>query len=114
MARATGRPVTRSHTTVVSRWFAIPIAARSSVDSPAWCNASGTTRAVLRQISSASCSTQPGSGKCWRCSCCAIETMRPAWSNNRQRVEVVPWSIAATTRSLTDLPPIGWTPLARS
>ena len=61
-ARATGRPVARSHTTVVSRWLAMPIATTCSGAAPARCTASGTTRRTLRQISAASCSTQPGRG----------------------------------------------------
>ena len=59
---ATGRPVPRSQTTVVSRWFVIPIAARSVARMPAAASASSAAAATLAQISSGSCSTHPGCG----------------------------------------------------
>ena len=59
IAGATGRPVERSQSNVVSRWFVMAIVSTSS--SPARAAASRT----LCQISSGSCSTQPGRGKCW-------------------------------------------------
>src|SRR5205823_1775974 len=62
MARATGDPLSRSQRTVVSRWLVTPTAARSDGATPAAARASGTTAATERQISSASCSTQPGRG----------------------------------------------------
>src|ERR1700749_3091119 len=37
----------------------------------------------------------------WWCSIWATETMRPERSKTRHRDEAVPWSIAATYRSLT-------------
>ena len=60
---ATGRPVRRSHSTAVSRWLVMPIACRSPA--PIRASASATTAAwsTLCQISSGSCSTQPGCGK---------------------------------------------------
>ena len=58
IAGATGRPVARSQSSVVSRWFVI--ATRSTPSSPA----SPAAARTLCQISSGSCSTQPGRGKC--------------------------------------------------
>ena len=53
-------PVLRSHTTVVSRWFVMPIAAidRGSIPVSAAASAAHTDA----QMSSGSCSTQPGLG----------------------------------------------------
>ena len=62
IARASGVPVCRSQMTVVSRWFAMPSATMFSGPSPALRSAAGTMRVTLRQISSASCSTQPDRG----------------------------------------------------
>src|SRR3954453_4966707 len=95
MALYTGRPVARSHTTVVSRWFVMPSARRSAACNCAFESASCTTETTLRQISSASCSTQPGRGKIWRCSFCPTDTTRPSASKIRHRDEAVPWSTAA-------------------
>jgi hypothetical protein len=61
-AFASGAPVFRSHTTVVSRWFVMPTAASSLGFTPPRASASAITAWVLRQISAASCSTQPGFG----------------------------------------------------
>ena len=91
----TGAPVARSHTTVVSRWFAIPSATRSPGASCALASASRTTSSTLRQISHGSCSTHPGRGKIWWCSFWPTDTIRACWSNTRQRDEAVPWSMAA-------------------
>ncbi len=60
MARATGSPVVRFQTTVVSRWSVMPMAATG------WSNSAVTwasVAATASQISPASCSTQPGWGK---------------------------------------------------
>ena len=62
IALARGTPVCRFQITLVSRWLAIPSATRFSGCSPALRSAAGTMRVTLRQISSASCSTQPGRG----------------------------------------------------
>ena len=62
MARWIGTPVARSHTTVVSRWFVMPMAAISVPSTRASDNAERTERSTVDQISSASCSTQPGCG----------------------------------------------------
>ena len=55
-----------------------------------------TTACTFDQISVASCSTQPGLGKIWRCSRWSTATIAPSWSKTMQRLDVVPWSIAAT------------------
>ena len=49
-------------------------------------------------ISCGSCSTQPGRGKCWRCSCWATDTIRARSSNTKHLDDAVPWSIEATYR----------------
>ena len=67
IARCTGRPVARSHTTAVSRWFVIPIAERSPAPIPAAARAAAAVSSTLAHSSSGSCSTHPGCGKC-----CAI------------------------------------------
>jgi len=90
MACRTGVPELRSQTTTVSRWLAIPTAAMSAAVAPTSRSTRGTMRPTLRQISAASCSTQPGFGKYWRCSSCATDTSCPPWSNRIDRVEVVP------------------------
>ena len=77
IARPTGRPVWRSHSTVVSRWLAMPSATTWSGVTPAWARASGAMRSRLCQISIGSCSTQPGLGKCCLCSRCVTATRRP-------------------------------------
>ena len=64
-----------------------------------------TIRARLRQISTASCSTQPGRGKCCWCSRWTTETSRPRASNRMHRVEVVPWSMDITYRWTMCAPP---------
>jgi hypothetical protein len=64
-------------------------------------NACGMIRSTLRQISTASCSTQPGRGWYWRCSRWETATSRAFWSNTMHRVDVVPWSIAITKRCTT-------------
>ena len=61
-AFANGLPVLRLHTTVVSRWLVMPIAAISAGRRERFCTASAITSWVRRQISSGSCSTQPGFG----------------------------------------------------
>ena len=66
IAGYTGRPLRRSHTTVVSRWFVIPTAPSSCAPMPASPSAAsgGCGDAVPDLLRS--CSTHPGSGKCWR------------------------------------------------
>ena len=56
-----GRPVARSHTIVVSRWFVMPMAATSApADAAPRRRACAAAVSVVDQISSGSCSTQPG------------------------------------------------------
>ena len=55
IARCSGSPLARSHSSVVSRWLLMPSAA-------ARCSASRAQPSWSRQMSSASCSTQPGCG----------------------------------------------------
>ncbi len=57
-----GRPLARSQTTTVSRWLVMPIAATSRAATPARASASAATPIWVAQISSGSCSTQPGRG----------------------------------------------------
>ena len=47
---------------VVSRWLVMPMAATSAAVRPAAASASRPARSCVCQISSASCSTQPGAG----------------------------------------------------
>jgi hypothetical protein len=96
IALVSGAPVRGSQTRLVSRWLAIPTAATWSVPMPAWASARGAIHSTFRQISAASCSTQPGRGKYCRCSRCTTETSRPLWSNTMHRVDVVPWSMETT------------------
>ena len=58
--------MSRSQATTVSRWFVMPIAGEPAAVDPAASSASRATARVTSQISAASCSTQPGRGKCWR------------------------------------------------
>ncbi|CAM5702986.1 hypothetical protein SALBM135S_02311 [Streptomyces alboniger] len=99
MALCTGLPVARSHRTVVSRWLVMPSALSRSALSPALAIAPATTACTFDQISVASCSTQPGLGKIWRCSRWSTATIAPSWSKMMQRLDVVPWSMAATNFS---------------
>src|SRR5579885_2800037 len=62
IALKTGFPVAFSQTTVVSRWFVIPMAATSAAAAPAFFKASWATANWLDQIASGSCSTRPGAG----------------------------------------------------
>ena len=94
MALQTGSPVRRSQTTTVSRWFVTPMAASWAARMPTLPSASATTASVLRHISRASCSTQPGRGYIWPCSRYACPTGTPARLKTMKRVPVVPWSIA--------------------
>ena len=80
---------------VVSRWLVMPMALTSSRVMPAFSMAPATTSWTLVQISAASCSTQPGFGKICSCSFWSTETIRPSRSKTMQRLEVVPWSMAA-------------------
>ena len=95
-ALCSARPVTASQATVVSRWFVMPMAARSQPLKPAEARARAMTSCVRCQISSASCSTCPGFGRICACSSCSQATARPARSQMMKRVLVVPWSMEPT------------------
>ena len=90
MALAIGSPDLRSHITTVSRWFVIPTAWTCAGATPARPSASAATPTCDAQISCGSCSTQPGFGKCWVNSFCAIAFGRPSRSNRIARELVVP------------------------
>ena len=90
MARCTAVPVARSHTTVVSRWLVMPIAAMSFAFSPACSSASRQVITVEVQMSSGSCSTQPEAGKCCGNSCCAVAAIEMSLRNTMAREDVVP------------------------
>ena len=90
IALCTGWPDLRSHTMVVSRWLAMPSAAISAAFSPAWASARRATRNCEPQMSSGSCSTQPGCGKIWRNSCCAVARTLPSSAKTIARELVVP------------------------
>ena len=62
MAGPRARPDSRSQSTTVSPWFAIPMPASREAADARW-SASTIARRTLSQISAASCSTQPGCGK---------------------------------------------------
>ena len=90
MARWIAWPVPRSHTTVVSRWLVMPIAAMSLAPAPAFFSASRQIATVEVQMSSGSCSTQPEAGKCCGNSCCAVAAIEMSPRNTMAREEVVP------------------------
>src|SRR3954447_2618405 len=100
-ALCTGTPVSRSHSTVVSRWLVMPSATMSETVSCTLASASEITNWTLRQICSASCSTCPGRGKMCSCSIWLTETMRAPRSKTMHRDDAVPWSTDATKRSFT-------------
>ena len=62
MAGATGWPVSRSHTTVVSRWLVMPTAAMLAEWMPLLNWTSIIAAIWLANSSVGSCSTQPGRG----------------------------------------------------
>ena len=64
-AWCSGSPVEGSQQTTVSRWLVMPTASSSPGSRPASESASPATACETSQISVASCSTQPGLGKCW-------------------------------------------------
>ncbi len=97
IARCSGRPVRRLHTTTVSRWFVMPMHA---IVSPAASVARATSpnvATVASQISSASCSTQPGCGKYCGNSRFALRSTRPVSSIASVRIPDVPASMLRTT-----------------
>ena len=94
IALCTGSPLARSHNTVVSRWLVMPMQASCRLSIPASRMAARQLDKVVRQISSASCSTQPLRGKCCVNSCWPRPRNAPVESNTSARLEDVPWSIA--------------------
>jgi hypothetical protein len=62
MAEWIGRPLARSHTIAVSRWLVMPTAATSLAVTRASASARVAACPTVVQISSGSCSTQPGCG----------------------------------------------------
>ena len=90
MARCTAVPVARSHTTVVSRWLVMPIAAMSFAVTLAFFSASRQVAIVEVQMSSGSCSTQPEAGKCCGNSACAVAAIEMSPRNTMAREDVVP------------------------
>ena len=90
MALHSGSPLLRFQTSVVSRWLVMPMAATSAAPILALFSASCAVASWLAQISRGSCSTQPGWGKIWRNSRCAMLTMRPCVSNTMLRELEVP------------------------
>ena len=62
IALSTGLPLSRSHSTTVSRWLAMPIASMSETSAPAFRMAARAVSSWVFQIASGSCSTWPGDG----------------------------------------------------
>jgi hypothetical protein len=93
--------VWRFQATTVSRWLVMPMAA--TLSAPTWPITSSIVVFTTSQISRASCSTQPGSGKCWVNSRYDATTGRPAAMPPRctalVRTPVVPASMATTQRA---------------
>ena len=83
-----------SQTTVVSRWLVMPMAAMSSARALTWPMASTAVPSMVDQISWALCSTQPGWGKNWVNSFCAMAQISPRRLKRIQRLLVVPASSA--------------------
>ncbi len=100
MALQTGSPVFLSQTMVVSLWLVIPMAAISSADAPIFDMASTATPSWDDHISLALCSTQPGFGKYWVNSFCAMLQISPFLLKRMQRLLVVPASSAITYCSI--------------
>ena len=103
IASATGRPVVRSHTIVVSRWLVTPMAATSDALAPARLRAARTEPSWLFQIASGSWVTWPGSGNICGNSLPALATGRPVASKTIGRDDVVPWSSARMYRAVIRL-----------
>ena len=91
IARASGSPLSRSHATTVSRWLVMPMARTRDASSPMAVRAAAS---VSRQISAASCSTQPGLGKRVVSGCWATRVNVPSASTSTAR-----YSIAFSFRS---------------
>ena len=96
MALYTGLPVSRSQTTVVSRWLVMPMLSMSAGPNPFCTRSSVSAPSVDDRMSRGSCSTQPGCGNIWGKGFCTLPAMRPSRSMSTARDEVVPWSRAIT------------------
>ena len=92
MAWQTGSPVALSHTSEVSRWLVMPMAAKLAAVIPARAMASTAVLYWVVQISRGSCSTHPGRGNSWVNSCLAELTIFPSWLYIMLLELVVPWS----------------------
>ena len=97
-ALCTGAPVARSHSSVVSRWLVMPIAARSRAARP--------RGAAPRRSPTACCARSPAgrarpsraAGRSAGAPSAPWRSSRRARSNTMKRVLVVPWSIAPMYR----------------
>ena len=96
MAFATGCPVSRFHTTVVSRWLVMPMESMSSGPRSFDTKSSVSAPSCDERISRGSCSTQPGLGKICGKGFCTTSATRPSQSMSIAREDVVPWSSATT------------------
>lgn len=88
-----GTPDSLSQTTVVSRWQVIPTAPTSWIGIPRediFCATSDRHSWTLLNISSGSCSSQPGLGTIYSCVFYASQTICPFLSNKITRELVVP------------------------
>ena len=94
MAGPRGWPVFLSQNTAVSRWLAMPIPATWDGAIRAEEMASRAAVSCVDQISSGSCSTQPGFGYDWVKGFWDTETALPVLSKRIARELVVPWSRA--------------------
>ena len=96
MALYSGSPVSRSHTSVVSRWLVIPMESICDASTLFASSSSVNTPSCDDRMSAGSCSTQPGCGyTCGNCRCIRA-TMLPCLSTSIARDDVVPWSRAIT------------------
>ena len=86
----TGRPESRSQTTNVSVWFAMPSAATSPGPAAAAASASAITRSADAAIASGSCSTRPAAGNDEATATEAAPHSRSSSSRTTQRVLEVP------------------------
>ena len=112
IAGATGRPVARSQTIVVSRWFVMPIAAiRPTPPGVACDRLRARPRAGSARCPRGRASTWPGEGNPWGNSCWAIATTSRRGRTTMARDEVVPWS-SARTRSRALIAPRPAPPIA--
>ena len=96
MARCSGASLRRLQSATVSRWLVMPTAATSFPETPARASARRSVETVESQISSRSCSTHPGFGKCWGNSWVTLPFTVSFLSRTRTVVPVVPWSMATT------------------